>query len=49
MRKAKSEIQRRNLNLNNHKHLIIAAAIFLTIVGVAFFAPAALPLALAAI
>ncbi len=49
MQKAKYEIKRRGLNLRNAKDLIIAAGIFVAIVGVAFFAPEALPGALALI
>ena len=49
MKKAKSEIKRKGLNLKNAKDLIIAAGIFVAIVGVAFFAPEALPGALALI
>lgn len=39
----------KGLNLRNAKDLIIAAGIFVAIVGVAFFAPEALPGALALI
>lgn len=39
----------KGLNLRNAKDLIIAAVIFVAIVGVAFFAPEALPGALALI
>lgn len=46
MKKAKSEIKKKHLNLKNSKDLIIAAGIFVAIVGVAFFSPAALPAAL---
>lgn len=46
MQKAKQEINRRHLNMKNRKDVIIAAGIFVTIVGVAFFAPEALPAAL---
>lgn len=49
MKRAKSEINKKHLNLNNAKDLVIAAGIFVSIVGVAFFAPAALPAALLAI
>ena len=42
-------MKRRGLNLRNAKDLIIAAVIFVAIVGVAFFSPEALPLALALI
>ena len=49
MQKAKAEIKRRGLNPINAKDLIIAAGIFVAIVGVAFFAPEALPGALALI
>ena len=46
MRKAKSEISRRHINLKKYKGRIIAAGIFVVIVGVAFFSPAFLPTAL---
>ena len=46
MQKAKAEIKRRGINLGNAKDLIIAAGIFVAIIGVAFFAPEALPGAL---
>ena len=49
MQKAKAEIKRRGINLRNAKDLIIAAGIFVAIVGVAFFAPEALLGALALI
>ena len=49
MQQAKAEINRQQLNLNDYKDLILAAAIFVGIVGVAFFAPEALPAALALI
>lgn len=49
MKRAKAEIKRRKLNLNKYKYLIIAAGIFVAIVGVAFFAPEALPAVLPAI
>ena len=46
MKQAKSEIKRKHLNLKNAKDLLIAAGIFVAIVGVAFFAPEVLPAAL---
>lgn len=49
MKKAKSEINKKHLNLKNIKDLIIAAGIFITIIGVAFFAIEALPMVLVAI
>lgn len=49
MKKAKAEIKRKKLNLNIYKDLIIAAGIFIVIVGVAFFAPEALPAVIPAI
>lgn len=49
MKRAKAEIKRWKLNLNKYKYLIIAAGIFVAIVGVAFFAPEALPAVLPAI
>lgn len=39
MKKAKAEIKRKKLNLNKYQDLIIAAGIFVAIVGVAFFVP----------
>ena len=39
MQKTKAEIKRRGLNLINAKDLIIAAGIFVAIVGVAFLLP----------
>ena len=42
-------MKRRELNLRNANDLIIAAGIFVAIVGVAFFAPESLPGALALI
>lgn len=49
MQNAKKEIQKHNLDLNKWTDVLIAAGIFVAIVGVAFFAPEALPFALAAI
>lgn len=49
MKKAKAEINKKHLNLKKAKDLIIAAGIFVAIVGVAFFAPEVLPAVLAAI
>ena len=49
MKKAKAEINKKHLNLKKRKDLIIAAGIFVAIVGVAFFAPEVLPAVLAAI
>jgi len=49
MKKAKQEINRQNLDLSKWKDVVIAAGIFVAIVGVAFFAPEALPAALAVI
>lgn len=49
MKKAKQEINRQKLDLSQWKDVVIAAGIFVAIVGVAFFAPEFLPTALAAI
>jgi hypothetical protein len=49
MKKAKQEISRQNLDLSQWKDVVIAAGIFVAIVGVAFFAPEALPAVLVAI
>lgn len=49
MKKAKAEINKKHLNLKKAKDLIIAAGIFVAIVGVAFFAPEVLPAVLVAI
>ncbi|MBF0818448.1 hypothetical protein [Streptococcus acidominimus] len=42
-REAKTEINRRGLNLNINKDLVVAAGIVVALVGVAYFAPAFLP------
>ena len=49
MQEAKREIHRRKLNLSVNKDLLIAAGIFVTVVGVAFVAPEFLPVLLAAV
>ena len=49
MQNAKREIKSRNLNLSVSKDLLIAAGIFVTIVGTAFVAPEFLPALLAAV
>lgn len=49
MKKAKQEINRQKLDLSQWKDVVIAAGIFVAIVGVAFFAPEFLPAAIAAI
>ena len=49
MKKAKKEIQDKHLDLSKAADLLVAAAIFVAIVGVAFVAPESLPILLAAI
>ena len=49
MKEPKAEISAQHLNLSNAKDLIIATGIFITIVGVIFFAPEVLPFVLAGI
>lgn len=46
MKKVKREISRRKINLKKRKGRIIAAGIFVVIVGVAFFSLGFLPTAL---
>lgn len=41
MNKAKSQIKIKNLNLRKHADIIIAIGIFISIVGLVLFAPAA--------
>lgn len=49
MKNAKAAINSKLFNLKNAKDLIVAAGKFVAIVGVAFFAPEALPSALLAV
>ncbi|PKE05765.1 hypothetical protein CW676_11785 [Macrococcoides caseolyticum] len=49
LKQAKAEIKKKHLNLNNVKDLAIAAGIIAGLVGVAFFAPEAIPFVIAAV